>query len=68
MSRFIRCEGCGAEEQHEIGAEHQPVIRRIHVGLGFDPEEIEGYDLCPTCQKKLRKDANPRNWPRGAPA
>ncbi|WP_309084419.1 hypothetical protein [Chelativorans sp.] len=58
-----RCDGCGAESN----------IRKIDewrwVRVSITPRKdsallASDFELCPTCQVRLLKWADPRSWPR----
>lgn len=68
------CDGCGDQTNKNPNSSKGGDWHRITVRLdGFKgyPVGAESngetvYELCPSCQRRLNEQANPRQWPRMA--
>lgn len=66
------CDGCGEEVAMSPSSSKGSDWKRIAVKLdgfkgypvGADYNTEESYELCPSCQRHLVSQANPRQWPR----
>lgn len=60
--KLVKCDGCDAETQTELGSDTSSFYRStVTVGAWGDT-----FDLCAKCHERLLDDINPKKWPRVA--
>jgi len=62
---FVVCDGCDAEELiTRPEGEAPPSFKSVTISLNAGADSL--YDLCPSCERCLQENANPKKWPRMA--
>lgn len=62
--RKVICDGCDGEIGEEDDSAGDTVVVLITRGKITKKDEGHEYDLCASCETKLRKEADPKQWHR----
>lgn len=61
------CDGCDAETENPKFDGWRTIGITIDKGFGPDMAGDCEWELCPSCQSRVRDALRPKNWPRPGP-